>query len=193
MGRTLENKKEIVAELKDLLSDTQSIFVIDYKGLTVSEISDLRNRIREKGGTCKIAKNTLVRIAVQGDENWQPVQEFLKDSTALLLTKEDIGSVVKEYKKFQKDTKKSQLRGGVLEGKALTSAEAEALALELFHPPHPPFRLPAEALALALALAPPRRPPRRPALALALALAEALAPPHRLPPQGPRPQCPAWA
>ncbi|MEM1254664.1 MAG: 50S ribosomal protein L10 [Cyanobacteria bacterium P01_H01_bin.21] len=128
MGRTLENKKEIVAELKDLLSDTQSIFVIDYKGLTVGEITDLRNRIREKGGTCKIAKNTLIRIAVQDSENWQPVQELLKDTTALLLTKEDIGSVVKEYKKFQKDTKKTQLRGGVLEGKALTSAEAEALA-----------------------------------------------------------------
>ena len=128
MGRTLENKREIVAELKDLLSDTQSIFVIDYKGLTVAEISDLRNRIREKGGTCKIAKNTLIRIAVQDNENWQPVQEFLKDATALLLTKEDIGSVVKEYKKFQKDTKKTELRGGVLEGKALTSAEAEALA-----------------------------------------------------------------
>ena len=128
MGRTLENKKELVAELKDLLSDTESIFVIDYKGLTVSEISDLRNRIREKGGTCKIAKNTLVRIAVQDDENWQPVQEFLKDTTALLLTKEDIGSVVKEYKKFQKDTKKTQLRGGVLEGKALTKDQAEALA-----------------------------------------------------------------
>ena len=52
----------------------------------------------------------------------------MKDTTALLLTKEDIGSVVKEYKKFQKDTKKTELRGGVLEGKALTSAEAEALA-----------------------------------------------------------------
>ena len=128
MGRTLENKKEIVAEIKDLLSETQSIFVIDYKGLTVAEISDLRNRIREKGGTCKIAKNTLIRIAVQDDENWQPVQEFLKDTTALLLTKEDIGSVVKEYKKFQKDTKKTELRGGVLEGKALTKTEAEALA-----------------------------------------------------------------
>ncbi|MEO0430519.1 MAG: 50S ribosomal protein L10 [Cyanobacteria bacterium J06656_5] len=128
MGRTLENKKEIVAELKDLLSDTQSIFVIDYKGLTVAEIGDLRNRIREKGGTCKIAKNTLIRIAVQDDENWQPVQEFLKDTTALLLTQEDIGGVVKEYKKFQKDTKKTELRGGVLEGKALSKTDAEALA-----------------------------------------------------------------
>jgi large subunit ribosomal protein L10 len=128
MGRTLESKKQLVAELKSLLSDTQSIFVIDYKGLSVAEISDLRNRIRDKGGSCKIAKNTLVRIAVKGDENWQPVQEFLKDSTALLLTKEDVGGVIKEYKKFQKDTKKSELRGGVLEGRALTKAEAEAIA-----------------------------------------------------------------
>lgn len=128
MGRTLQNKKEIVTELKDLLGDTQSIFVIDYKGLTVSEISDLRNRIRDKGGTCKIAKNTLIRIAVQDDDNWQPVQDLLKDSTALLLTQEDIGGVIKEYKKFQKDTKKTELRGGVLEGKALTKTEAEALA-----------------------------------------------------------------
>lgn len=128
MGRTLQNKKEIVTELKDLLSDTQSIFVIDYKGLTVGEISDLRNRIRDKGGTCKIAKNTLIRIAVQDDDNWQPVQDFLKDATALLLTQEDIGGVIKEYKKFQKDTKKTELRGGVMEGKALTKTEAEALA-----------------------------------------------------------------
>lgn len=128
MGRTLANKKEIVAELKELLSETESIFVIDYKGLTVAEISDLRNRIREKGGTCTIAKNTLINIAVDGDENWQPVQTFLKDTTALLLTKDDIGGVVKEYKKFQKDTKKTELRGGVLEGKALNKAEAEAIA-----------------------------------------------------------------
>ncbi|NEP18077.1 MAG: 50S ribosomal protein L10 [Leptolyngbya sp. SIO4C1] len=128
MGRTLENKKEIVAELKSLLSESESIFVIDYKGLTVAEISDLRNRIREKGGTCKIAKNTLINIAVEGDENWQPVQEFLKDATALLLTKEDIGGVVKEYKNFQKATKKTELRGGVLEGKVLSKTEAEAMA-----------------------------------------------------------------
>ncbi|MEM8809115.1 MAG: 50S ribosomal protein L10, partial [Cyanobacteria bacterium P01_G01_bin.38] len=128
MGRTLANKKELVAELKQLLSETESLFVIDYKGLTVAEISDLRNRIREKGGTCKIAKNTLINIAVEGDENWQPVQSFLKDTTALLLTKDDIGGVVKEYKKFQKDTKKTELRGGVLEGKALSKAEAEAIA-----------------------------------------------------------------
>ncbi|MEM1280544.1 MAG: 50S ribosomal protein L10, partial [Cyanobacteria bacterium P01_H01_bin.152] len=54
MGRTLENKKEIVAELQGLLSEAQLAMVIDYKGLSVAEISDLRNRLREKGAICKV-------------------------------------------------------------------------------------------------------------------------------------------
>ena len=53
---------------------------------------------------------------------------MLTGTSAILLTKEDIGSAVKAYKKFQKDTKKTELRGGVLEGKLLGQKEAEALA-----------------------------------------------------------------
>ncbi len=127
MGRTLENKREIVAELKELLSDAQLTFVIDYKGLSVAEIADLRNRLRDKGGVCKITKNTLMRIAVEGDENWQPMQEFLKDSSAFLVVKEDVSGAVKAYKEFQKASKKTELRGGVMEGKALTKDQIEAL------------------------------------------------------------------
>ncbi|MGD1942052.1 MAG: 50S ribosomal protein L10, partial [Leptolyngbyaceae cyanobacterium] len=79
MGRTLENKKEIVAELQGLLSHAQLAIVIDYKGLSVAEISDLRNRLREKGAICKVTKNTLMRIAVEEDDNWKPMTQFLKD------------------------------------------------------------------------------------------------------------------
>jgi large subunit ribosomal protein L10 len=107
MGRTLENKKEIVADLKTLLADAQLAFVIDYKGLSVAEISDLRNRLREKGGTCKITKNTLMRIAVEEDENWKPMQSFLKESSAFLLVQEDVGGAIKAYKEFRKATKKT--------------------------------------------------------------------------------------
>jgi large subunit ribosomal protein L10 len=127
MGRTLEDKKEIVSELKELLSEAQLTFVIDYKGLSVAEITDLRNRLREKGGVCKITKNTLMRIAVEGDENWQPVQEFLKDSSAFLVVKEDVAGAVKAYKEFQKASKKTELRGGVMEGRALTKEQIEAI------------------------------------------------------------------
>jgi large subunit ribosomal protein L10 len=128
MGRTRENKEGVVDDLKELLKDSQLAFVIDYKGLTVAELTDLRRRMRPIGGSCKIAKNTLMRIAVEGDDNWQPMQEFLKDSSALMVIKEDVGGAVKAYKGFQKDKKKTELRGGVMEGRALTKEQVEALA-----------------------------------------------------------------
>lgn len=127
MGRTLENKKEIVAELKELLGESQLALVIDYKGLSVAEITDLRNRLREKGAVCKVTKNTLMRIAVEDEETWKPMTQFLKDSSAFLLVKEDMGGAIKAYQSFQKDTKKTELRGGVMEGRALNSDDLEAI------------------------------------------------------------------
>lgn len=127
MGRTLEDKKEIVAELKGLLSEAQLAIVIDYKGLSVADITDLRDRLREKGAICKVTKNTLMRIAVEEDDNWKPMTQFLKDSSAFLLVKEDLGGAIKAYQGFQKDTKKTELRGGVMEGRALTEDDLEAI------------------------------------------------------------------
>ncbi|ELS01940.1 ribosomal protein L10 [Xenococcus sp. PCC 7305] len=127
MGRTRANKGVIIEQLKEDLKDVQLAFVIDYKGLSVSEITDLRNRLRPVGGTCQVAKNTLMRIAVDGDENWKPMQEFLSDTSAFLLVGEEVGAAVKAYKEFQKATKKTELRGGVMEGRALTKQQVEAL------------------------------------------------------------------
>lgn len=127
MGRTRESKEVVVEDLKSLLSESQLTFIIDYKGLSVAEITDLRNRLRPLGGTCKVTKNTLMRIAIEGQEHWQPMREFLKESSAYLLVKEDVGGAVKAYKEFQKATKKTELRGGVMEGRALTKEQVEAL------------------------------------------------------------------
>jgi large subunit ribosomal protein L10 len=106
MGRTRENKAEVITEIKELLKDSQLAFVIDYQGLSVAEITDLRVRLRPTGSYCKIAKNTFFRLAVEGDNNWQPVQEFLKGTSALLVVQQDIGGAIKAYKSFQKDSKK---------------------------------------------------------------------------------------
>ncbi len=127
MGRTRENKGAIIEQLKEDLKDAQLAFVVDYRGLSVAEITDLRNRLRPVGGTCKVTKNTLMRIAVEGDENWQPMQEFLSDTSAFLFVGEEVGAAVKAYREFQKATKKTELRGGVMEGRALTKQEVEAL------------------------------------------------------------------
>jgi len=128
MGRTLEDKKAIVAELKDSLSQSQLAVVIDFKGLTVAEITDLRRRLIPSGTTCKVTKNTLMRIAVEGDSNWEPMTKFLSDSSAFLLIKDDIGGAIKAYQDFQKASKKTELRGGVMEGRALTEADVKAIA-----------------------------------------------------------------
>lgn len=127
MGRTLEGKKEIVAELKESLSTSQIAIVIDYKGLTVAEITDLRKRLRPTGTECKVTKNTLMKIAVQDDSNWTPISDLCKDSSAFLLVKDDIGGAIKAYQDFQKASKKTEIRGGVMEGRKLTEADIKAI------------------------------------------------------------------
>jgi large subunit ribosomal protein L10 len=127
MGRTLESKKEIVAELKESLSQSQLAIVIDYQGLTVAEITALRKRLRPTGTECKVTKNTLMRIAVEGDKTWEPMVQFCKESSAFLLLKDDIAGAVKAYQEFQKVTKKTIIRGGVMEGRALTEDDIKAV------------------------------------------------------------------
>ncbi|MGF1493192.1 MAG: 50S ribosomal protein L10 [Microcoleaceae cyanobacterium] len=127
MGRTKENKREIVAGLKQSLSETSLTLVIDYAGLTVAEISKLRGRLRETGSSCKVTKNTLMEKAVEGDSNWEPLQEFLKGTSAFIFTSDDLGAAIKAYEAFQKESKKTELRGGVMEGRALTADDVKAI------------------------------------------------------------------
>ena len=128
MGKSLAVKNEIIADLKQTLSESQLAIVIDYKSLTVAEITDLRRRLRPKGSSCQVAKNTLMRIAVEGNETWQPMQELLTGTSAFLFVQEDIGGAIKAYQEFQKATKKTELRGGVMEGRVLREADVKALA-----------------------------------------------------------------
>lgn len=127
MGRTRENKNEIISDLKEKLKETQLAIVIDYQGLSVSEITDLRVRLRATGTDCKIAKNTFMEKAIQGDENWQPMSQFLSGSTAILLVKDDLGGAIKAYQAFQKEAKKTDLKGGVMQGQALDQTQLKAI------------------------------------------------------------------
>jgi large subunit ribosomal protein L10 len=129
ISKTLDKKKQEVAEIKKLLEDTKLAVVIDYQGLTVAEIADLRNRLRESGTICKITKNTLMSKAAQDNDEWQPLNEFLQGQSAFILAKEEaISRAVRAYNAFLKDSKKTECRGGVMEGQALTTDQVKALA-----------------------------------------------------------------
>jgi len=128
VGRTLESKKQIIADLKESLGESQLMFIVNYRGLSVKEIGDLRNRLRPKGASCQVAKNTFMGIAVQNDDRWQAVSEILKGDSAFVMVKDDLGGAIKAYQDFQKASKKTEIRGGVMDGKLLTEADLKAIA-----------------------------------------------------------------
>ena len=128
MGRTLESKKQIVEEIKGLLDEAEMALVLDYQGLSIKEMSDLRSRLEKSKGICKVTKNTLMRQAINGDDNWSGLETFLTGTNAFVLVKGDVGSALKAVQTFQKETKKSETKGGLFEGKLLTQDEIKAIA-----------------------------------------------------------------
>lgn len=129
ISKTFDTKKQEVAELKQLLEQSKLAVVIDYQGLSVAEIADLRNRLRESGTVCKVTKNTLMGKATEDHEEWQSINSLLKGQSAFILAdEENIGNAVRAYNAFVKDKKKTECRGGVMEGQTLTTEQIKALA-----------------------------------------------------------------
>ena len=126
MGRTLENKQQIVEELKQLLGEAEMALVLDYKGLSIKEMSDLRTRLQASHGVCKVTKNTLMRRAIDGNSAWSELDSLLTGTNAFVLVKGDVGGAVKAVQTFQKETKKSETKGGLFEGKLLSQTEIKA-------------------------------------------------------------------
>ena len=128
MGRTLESKQKIVQDLKALLDDAEMAVVLDFQGLSIKEMSDLRNRLQESQGVCKVTKNTLMRHAIDGSPSWSNLESLLTGTNAFVLVKGDVGAALKSIKAFQQDTKKSKTKGGLFEGKLLSQDEIKAIA-----------------------------------------------------------------
>jgi large subunit ribosomal protein L10 len=123
MGKTLDQKKVLVGEMTKEFEGTQMVMVIDYSTLSVAEITKLRRSLRPTGTVCRTTKNTLLKQAISGVPEY-----FLTGPSACLFVKDDIGGAVKAYQAFQKESKKTELRGGVLEGRALTAKDLQAIA-----------------------------------------------------------------
>lgn len=126
MGKQ-EVKKEIVGNLKDRFSKSALAAVADYKGFTVSEITDLRKRLRNNNAEFKIAKNTLIKIAIK-ETNLAELNNLLEGPSALLLGYGDPTACAKIYVEFIKEIEKGDIKGGIFEGKFLSKQELRAIA-----------------------------------------------------------------
>ena len=124
---TKARKQEIVSELHDFLGDGAVAIVTDLSGLTVAELTQFRRKLDKSNAKCRIAKNTLIKIAVSGGQ-FEPIAELAKGPTAIVIGYEDLVAPAKTTVDFFKSIKKGTIRGGVLEGRSLSPAEVKGLA-----------------------------------------------------------------
>lgn len=122
-----QQKEETVAALSACLNEAEAVFVTDFQGLKVDEISGLRRKIDEAGGQYRVAKNTLIKLAAKGTDA-EPLSEMLVGNNALGTTTQDPVALAKTLVEFAKGNDKFSVKGGVLSGKLLDFAQVKAMA-----------------------------------------------------------------
>jgi large subunit ribosomal protein L10 len=137
MALNLEDKKTLVAEVNAVAATSLSVVAAEYRGLTVTQMTDLRAKARAQGVYVRVVKNTLARKALAGT-SFEPVGPALKGPLVLAFSKDDPGAAARVVKAFAKDHEKLvatlvSIGGQVLSGKDLEKVaslptRAQALA-----------------------------------------------------------------
>jgi large subunit ribosomal protein L10 len=124
-----EDKERVVAELTERLRTTETLIVADYRGLTNAELEGLRTELIKHGARFAIVKNTLTRLAAEA-AGADALLALLEGPTAIafLESEGDPVAVAKALGDISRTTKLLAIRGGVLEGKAMSADEVESLA-----------------------------------------------------------------
>ncbi len=121
-------KKQIVSDYAEKIGKCKSFVLIDYRGLTVAEDTALRVALRKENVEYKVVKNKLILRAIEqaGIEGIEP--SVFEGPTAIAISYEDAVAPAKVLTDNAKKTKKTALKGGVVEGKVLTVGEIEKVA-----------------------------------------------------------------
>ena len=111
----VELKQPIVAEISELLDGAATAVVVDYRGLTVAQDTELRKQLREAGVTYKVYKNTMIRRAAEGTA-LAALDPHLEGPTAIAVSKTDATAAARILAEFAKKADKLEIKGGVVEG-----------------------------------------------------------------------------
>ncbi len=123
----LEQKKQVVSEIRDKIAKSQSVVLVDYRGLTVENATDLRNKYREAGVEYKVYKNTLMRFALN-ELGITGLDEQLNGPSAIAISYDDVVTGAKITNEFARGNDKLKIKAGIAEGKVLDSEAVKALA-----------------------------------------------------------------
>lgn len=110
-----QDKEQVVQFLKESFQDSQASFLVGCKGMTVAQVGKLRRELREKGGSFKVAKLTLVRKATQNMPDIKQLDSYLKDQVALVFAEGEAPAVAKVLKEFEKNNKELSIIAGCMD------------------------------------------------------------------------------
>ena len=127
MPLNLEDKKELVAEVTEVAKTALSVVAAEYRGLTVSQMTDLRSKARAQGVYMRVIKNTLARKAFAGTA-FEPVGPKLKGPLVLAFSKDDPGAAARVVKDFAKANDKLVATLVSLGGEVLSGKDIEKVA-----------------------------------------------------------------
>lgn len=122
-------KIERVAKIKESIEQSKAIFIAEYRGLSVQQMTEIRAKVREAGGEMKVAKNRLALIALK-EAGYEVPDELSVGPNVYTFAYDDAVAVAKAIKEFAKvkANKALQVKGGFLGLKTLSGADVEALA-----------------------------------------------------------------
>lgn len=125
MNRT--EKQASVERLNEDLGPLAAVFIFDYRGLKVSEVTEFRRKIRETGAHYRVVKNTLAKRALEGT-NFTSLEPNFSGMTGLAFTTEDPVALAKTISDFAKTVPAIAFKGGILDDKLLDAGQFKALA-----------------------------------------------------------------
>ena len=123
----VEQKKPIIEEISASIKDAQSVVIVDYRGLTVEQDTNLRKQLREAGITYKVYKNTMLNFAIKGTE-FEPLAQHLEGPSAVAISKTDATAPARIIANFAKTADKLEIKAGVVEGNYYDAKGMTAIA-----------------------------------------------------------------
>lgn len=123
----IEQKQQIVDEMTQKFEDAVSIVIMDYRGLTVEQVTELRKQLREAGVEMRVVKNTMLRRAAQA-AGLEGLEDVFKGPTAVAFSNEEVVAPAKIVAEFAEDAEVLEIKGGVVEGSVATVEQINALA-----------------------------------------------------------------
>ena len=120
-------KAEAIENAKKVLGEYNDFIFADYRGLTVEQITTLRDKLREKNAVLKVMKNNFARIAFE-DMKVENVADYLKGPTVIAMAKEDANEVAKVLFDFAKDAPTLTVKGAYVEKEVYDAAKIEAFS-----------------------------------------------------------------